>query len=195
MLFAGTDNGLYVSFNRGKFWELFQNGIPNVAIHDLVIQPEARHLIVGTHGRSIYKADISPLQKLTPDMLSKNLVVFELDNITHSDSWGNPSSTWGKPNTPGVDIIFYSNKADTYSVEVKSQDGIVVSESQLSADKGLNIMSYDVAFSKTGKTAYLKHRKTALKTAKNGKTYLPKGKYAVEIVAKKAKQIVNFAIE
>lgn len=195
LLFAGTDNGLYVSFNRGKFWELFQNGIPNVAIHDLVIQPEARHLLVGTHGRSIYKADISALQKLTPDMLSKSLVVFELDNITRSDRWGNPSSTWGKPSTPGVDIIFYSDKAEAYSVKVKGANGTVVSESELNADKGLNILSYDVAFSKTGKTAFLKSNKIALKTAKNGKTYLPKGKYAVEIAAKKEKQTVNFTIE
>ncbi|MEM7382663.1 MAG: glycosyl hydrolase, partial [Bacteroidota bacterium] len=41
LLFAGTDNGLYASFDQGLSWELFQNGIPNVAVHDLVIQPEA----------------------------------------------------------------------------------------------------------------------------------------------------------
>ncbi|MCW5516320.1 WD40/YVTN/BNR-like repeat-containing protein [Muriicola sp. Z0-33] len=195
LLFAGTDNGLYVSFNRGDSWELFQNGIPNVAIHDLVIQPEARHLVVGTHGRSIYKADIAELQQLTPDMLSKNLVVFEPENIKHSDRWGNPSGQWSTPNTPGIDITFYSDKAEIYRAEVKSQEGIVVSSSELSADKGLNIMSYDVAFSKSGKTAYLKRNKKALRTAKNGKTYLPQGKYTVEITTKKLKETVHFEIK
>jgi len=40
MLYLGTDNGAYVSFNRGDTWELFSNGVPNVAVHDIVIHPE-----------------------------------------------------------------------------------------------------------------------------------------------------------
>ena len=43
----------------------FQKGLPSVAIHDLVIQPSAKHLILGTHGRSLYKASIAPLQLMT----------------------------------------------------------------------------------------------------------------------------------
>ena len=61
LIFVGTDNGLYVSLDRGKSWQSLQNGMPNVAVHDLVIQPIAKHLLVGTHGRSIYKVDISTL--------------------------------------------------------------------------------------------------------------------------------------
>jgi len=195
LLYAGTDDGLYVSFNKGKSWELFQNGIPNVAIHDLVIQKEAKHLLVGTHGRSIYKADIAALQRLTPELLSKNLVVFKPDNIKYSDRWGNPGSSWSKPNTPGIEIVFYTNKQEIFKAEVKSQDGVVVSATELSSDKGLNIMSYDVAFTKVGKSAYLKRNKVALKTAKNGKTYLPKGKYTVEITANKGSEATEFIIE
>ncbi|MEM9686464.1 MAG: glycosyl hydrolase, partial [Bacteroidota bacterium] len=42
ILYLGTDNGLYVSFDQGTRWEAFSKGLPNVAVHDLVIQPEAR---------------------------------------------------------------------------------------------------------------------------------------------------------
>ena len=195
LLFVGTDNGLYASFDLGKSWELFQNGIPNVAVHDLVIQPEARHLLVGTHGRSIYKADIARLQKMTPEMMAKELVVFKLENIKHSDRWGNSFSTWGKPNTPGIDIIFYSKSRQTYSAEVKTHEGIVVSAAEMEGDKGFNIMSYDAAFTKSGKLAYLKKNKKELKEAKNGKTYLPKGKYVVELSGNKASEKVEFEIE
>ena len=38
MLYVGTDNGLYVSFNKGNSWEVFSRNLPNVAVHDLVIQ-------------------------------------------------------------------------------------------------------------------------------------------------------------
>ena len=59
VLYVGTDNGLFVSLDKGNTWQDFSNEIPNVAIHDLKIQAKAKELIVATHGRSIYKIDIS----------------------------------------------------------------------------------------------------------------------------------------
>ena len=195
LLFVGTDNGLYVSFDRGDSWQVFQNGIPNVAVHDLVIQPEKKHLLVGTHGRSIYKADISKLQKMTADALSQKLLVFEVDNIKHSSRWGNSWSSWGEPSTPGLDIVFYTTEADTFKATIKTVNGIPVSATEIEADKGLNILSYDVAFSKSGKAAYLKKNKKELKEAKNGKTYLPKGKYFVELQGNGTAEKGEFEIE
>lgn len=195
LLFVGTDNGLYASFNRGQSWEGFQNGMPNVAVHDLVIQPEAKHLIVGTHGRSMYKADISTLQQMTPEIMAKDVYVYKLENIKHSARWGNSFSTWRKPQTPGLDITFYSSMPDTFTAQIKTVDGIIVSKTDLEATKGLNVLSYDVAFSKAGKSAYLKKHKTELKAAKNGETYLPKGNYVVEINGNNSKEKVAFEIE
>ena len=195
LLFVGTDNGLYMTVNQGNSWELFQNGIPNVAVHDLVIQPEAKDLLVGTHGRSIYKTNISCLQEMNKEILAKELHVFKPDNLKHSQRWGNPYSSWSKPNTPGLDIIFYSQKSTNYSAKVLSSDKTVVSESVLKADKGLNIMSFDVAFSKKGKLDYLKKNKVKLKTAEDGKTYLPIGVYEVEISSGTATEKINLKIE
>ncbi|QCX01779.1 glycosyl hydrolase [Aggregatimonas sangjinii] len=195
LLFLGTDNGLYVSFDRGDSWEVFQNGMPNVAVHDLVIQPEAKHLLVGTHGRSIYKADISHLQSLTSDILSKELHVFQPENMKHSERWGNSWSSWGKPQTPGLDIVLYSSTPTNFKAKIYTVDGIIVSETEIQGDKGLNILSYDMAFSKLGKAAYLKKKKVELKEAKNGKTYLPKGKYVVEIDGDGTEEEVEFEIE
>lgn len=195
LLFVGTDNGLYVSFNRGKSWEVFQNGMPNVAVHDLVIQQEAKHLLVGTHGRSIYKTDISDLQQLTPEILNKDLYVFDAKNIKHSERWGNSFSTWREPNTPGLDISFYSSLDEIYTAKINTADGVVVSETEITADKGLNILSYDVAFSKAGAMAFRSKNKMELKEAKNGKTYLPKGSYIVEIAGNGKTDKTEFEIE
>ncbi|MBT8279959.1 MAG: glycosyl hydrolase, partial [Muriicola sp.] len=181
LLFAGTDNGLYVSLDQGQHWDLFQNGIPNVAVHDLVIQSEAKHLVVGTHGRSIYKADIALLQQMDSDMLSVDLLVFDIPEIKHSSRWGNSWSSWSEPYTPGIDIAFYTRKKGEFSAKISTQDGIEVSAFDLEADKGFNILSYDVAFSKQGKSEYLKKYKVELKTADDGKTYLPKGTYELMI--------------
>ena len=195
LLFVGTDNGLYASFDRGQNWEMLQNGMPNVAVHDLVIQPEAKHLVVGTHGRSIYKVDISALQQMNKETMSKDLVVFGVDDIKHSKNWGNSWSSWVKPHTPGVDVYFYSKAPSTFTASVKSSDGTEVSSSSMDGDKGLNILSYDVAFSKKGKSSYLKKNKMKLEEAKNGKTYLPKGAYTIEISGNGNSEKIEFKIE
>ena len=195
LLFVGTDNGLYVSFNQGASWELFQNGMPNVAVHDLVIQPEAKHLLVGTHGRSVFKADISTLQQMNAKVMGKDLHLFGVNNIAHSKRWGNSWSSWGKPQTPGLDITFYCTKPGVCSASVKTIDGIEVSTAKIDAVKGFNILSYDVAFTKEGKRNFLKKNKMKLTETKNGKTYLPKGKYSVEISGNGAKERIEFEIE
>jgi photosystem II stability/assembly factor-like uncharacterized protein len=195
LLFAGTDNGLYASINQGKSWETFQNDMPNVAIHDLVIQPESKHLIIATHGRGIYKSDIAPLQLMTPMIVSKDLHVFDVENINHSSQWGNSWSSWMKANTPGLDLTFYSSKADTFTATVKTDDDILVSATEVKGDKGLNVLSYDVAFSKIGKMNYLKKHKTKLDSAKDGKTYLPKGNYTIELMVNGGKETKTFTIE
>ena len=181
LLFAGTDNGLYVSFNRGMQWEVFQSGIPNVAVHDLVLQDEAKHLLVGTHGRSIYLADISVLQQMDSSVMGSELFVFDLPEIKHSESWGNPPNAWTKPDTPGLDIQFFAAAPGTISVEVLTVDGVEVSSASVEADRGINVLSYDVAFSKKGLSNYLRKYKRELREAKDGKTYLPTGSYEVKI--------------
>lgn len=195
LLFVGTDNGLYASFNRGESWELFQNGMPNVAVHDLVIQPEAKHLLIGTHGRSIYKANISALQQMQPETMSKDLVVFKVDDIKHNKNWGNSWSTWIQPDTPGLDINFYCSADGPCSAKVLTANGTEVSSAEMEAVKGLNVLSYDLAFSKKGKSNFLKKNKMKLVEAKNGKTYLPKGSYVVEISASGKQEKIEFKIE
>lgn len=195
LLFVGTDNGLYVSFNRGGTWELFQNGMPNVAVHDLVIQPEAKHLLIGTHGRSIYKADIAALQQIKSEVLSKDLVVFGVEDIKHSKSWGNSWSSWITPDTPGLDVNFYCTAPGTCTAKVLTANGTEVSSTEMDVSKGLNVLSYDLAFSKKGKSNFLKKNKMKLTEAKNGKTYLPKGSYAVEISVNGKVEKIEFKVD
>lgn len=195
LLFAGTDNGLYASLNQGKRWEVFQNGIPAVAMHDLVIQQEERHLLVGTHGRSIYQAEIEPLQKLTPELLTRELVLFGVENLTYSDKWGDAPNSWSQASTPGLDFVFYCKSEQLVKVEVKTENGIVVSSTEINADKGLNVLSYDVAFTESGKRDFLKKNKSKIKEAKNGKTYLPQGKYEVVLKTQKNKADTRFELE
>ncbi|MEE3372183.1 MAG: hypothetical protein VX346_22805 [Planctomycetota bacterium] len=62
LLYVGTDLGVYVSINGGTAWQSLCNHLPTTPVHDLVVHPRARELIIGTHGRSIYVLDVSAIQ-------------------------------------------------------------------------------------------------------------------------------------
>ena len=78
LLFAGSEFALFVSLDGGKSWTRLMNGMPTVAMHDLVIHPRDFDLVAGTHGRGIYILDdITPLEQLTPQVLAAPAYLFE----------------------------------------------------------------------------------------------------------------------
>ncbi|QMU66785.1 MAG: glycosyl hydrolase [Flavobacteriaceae bacterium] len=181
LLYIGTDNGVYASFDRGDKWFPFHKGLPNVAVHDLAVQPEAKHLIVGTHGRSLYKANIAPLQLMTKELAAKKHHIFAISPIRKRENWGSSWSKWLKPNTPKITIPYYSKEKKKTTIAVYLNT-IKVNSIPVNADTGINEAVFDVSFSKKGKKAYLnKHKENTLKEAKNGVYYLPKGEYTVKI--------------
>jgi hypothetical protein len=65
LLFVGTEFGAFYTATGGKTWTQLKYNIPTVAVHDIVIHPRERDLVIGTHGRGIYIIDdITPLEKL-----------------------------------------------------------------------------------------------------------------------------------
>jgi ligand-binding sensor domain-containing protein len=182
LLYLGTDNGAYVSFDMGTSWEVFSEGLPNVAVHDMVVQPEANDLLLGTHGRSIYKANIDALQQMNSDLKSKPITIFEVSPVRHSSRWGSAWSPWSEAYAPNKTIQFYSSTSGEKTMTVLSENGAVLNSIQLKADKGFNYVDYDLTLSEKGKKALEKENKE-LKIGKsgNGKYYLPKGVYTIEI--------------
>ena len=79
LLFLGTDDGLYVSFDAGTQWQKWTEGFPTVSTKDLVIQPREHDLIIGTFGRAAWVLDdIRPLRALATDklILEKDIKLF-----------------------------------------------------------------------------------------------------------------------
>ena len=67
ILYVGTDGGLYVSKNSGVEWNIWNKGMPlSVPVHDIAIQERENEILLGTHGRSIYVADLNPMHGLEP---------------------------------------------------------------------------------------------------------------------------------
>jgi len=69
LLFAGTEHGVYVSFDNGGRWRALSLNLPDVQVSDLVV--EARDVVIATHGRAFWVLDnIAPLRQLTAEMLA-----------------------------------------------------------------------------------------------------------------------------
>ncbi|MHB1765976.1 MAG: WD40/YVTN/BNR-like repeat-containing protein [Gammaproteobacteria bacterium] len=75
LLFAGTEFGLYVSFDHGAHWQRFNLNLPTTAIHDIAIHNN--DLIVGTHGRGIWVLDdITSLIQDRPGLAKRTAFLF-----------------------------------------------------------------------------------------------------------------------
>jgi photosystem II stability/assembly factor-like uncharacterized protein len=64
ILYLGTDSGVYASITGGRAWMSIGATLPTVPVHDLVVHPRESELVIATHGRSVYVADIKPVRNL-----------------------------------------------------------------------------------------------------------------------------------
>lgn len=77
MLYLGTENTIYISFNDGKNWLPLQNNLPHAPVHHMVIQEHFNDLVVATYGRGFWiMDDITPLQQLTDEVLASDVHMF-----------------------------------------------------------------------------------------------------------------------
>ncbi len=81
LVFAGTENGLWISMDEGKTWTQLRNGFPSVSTMDLVIQERESALIIGTFGRSIWILDdLISLRKMAASTSRKDFEVFPVND-------------------------------------------------------------------------------------------------------------------
>jgi photosystem II stability/assembly factor-like uncharacterized protein len=65
LVYLGTEEGIWISFDGGRTWQSFKNDLPTVSVHDIRIQPQTDDMVIATHGRAVYiMDDIRPVQEL-----------------------------------------------------------------------------------------------------------------------------------
>lgn len=195
ILYVGTDNGLYISLDRGQSFVYMDNNLPAVAVHDLVIHPRENELIVGTHGRSLYLADVSQIEQFTDELMAEELHVFDFDAPRASSRWGR--TTFGNTTEPQIEIPVYAKTEGTATVTVKisGNESLVLKTFETDLNAGLHYVTYDLSVDPEQLEAYRaalnekvkkNEKPVTLKKADNEKLYLQAGKYVVEFTKGKS---------
>src|SRR5688572_21511848 len=130
LLYAGTETGMYVSFDNGERWQSLQLNLPVVPITDLAVQKREKELVVATQGRSFWVLDDLPLLHQLMDAGGLNSVsetrLFQpKDPYRMAGGGGGPlpqTATVGRNPANGV-VVYYSLKAKpTTAVELEFLD-------------------------------------------------------------------------
>jgi photosystem II stability/assembly factor-like uncharacterized protein len=143
LLFAGTDLGVYVTIDGGMHWTKMKNNMPTQPVHDLKIQPRENDLIVATHGRGMFIADISPIQELSGEVLAKDIHLFAIKpkvRWTGFDRSNSSSSNFAGQSEPsGIVINYYLKSKPKGEVNIQIFKGrMLLNEVKGPADPGLN---------------------------------------------------------
>ena len=92
LLFAGTEFGLWVSWDRGANWTALKNNFPTVPVDDIEIQARENDLVLATHGRSIWVFDdLTPIEKMDAIVAASPLAFFPPRTAT---SWNVSNRRW-----------------------------------------------------------------------------------------------------
>lgn len=105
LLYAGTETGVFVSFDDGANWQSLQLNLPVVPIHDMVVKED--DLVVATHGRSFWILDdLTPLHQITDKVAQSDFFLFKPRGTFSMRGWGWPRPNVGQ-NPPSGSVIYY----------------------------------------------------------------------------------------
>jgi len=147
ILYAGLYRGVYISPDRGGSWSLLGPQMAAVCISDLVIQEREMDLVVGTHGRGIYKMNLKPIHRAfetgspqPPILFDTPAVFYPWINDTHRDI--------SMKTVEKVPITFYLASDAEVILNVKDKKERIVWSKKLLANKGFNQFRWDLIIEK-----------------------------------------------
>ena len=124
LLYAGTETGMYVSFDDGANWRALQLNMPVVPVTDLTIHKRDRDLVVATQGRSFYILDdLSVLHAMRDDITRAGAHLFKPEDTYRTGGAGGfqlPATATVGANPPSGVVVYYhlKNKVDDKAGEV-----------------------------------------------------------------------------
>ncbi|WP_462219517.1 WD40/YVTN/BNR-like repeat-containing protein [Ferruginibacter sp.] len=158
LLYAGTEYGMYISYDDGASWKTFQLNLPMVPITDMTIKEN--DLVVATQGRAFWVLDdLSVVQQKANGISSKNIFVFAVNDAYRFDGSQNVNAKNAGMNPPNGSIINYYvkniNDSSKVSIEIldknKKQIKLFATnakekEDKIDVNKGMNQFVWNMLY-------------------------------------------------
>ena len=161
LLYLGTENALYVSFDDGDTWQSLMTDLPASPIYGIVIQERFNDLVIGTYGRGFWiMDDLSALQQLTPAMVAavqsgasggpaahlfEPRPAFRFHNITApASSAGDPSAGENPPRGASINYWLGEETEVPVRVRISNSAGETVRQLDGTRTAGINRVWWDL---------------------------------------------------
>lgn len=147
LLYAGTELGIFASFNHGRTWTDLRLGLPPLSVRDMVVHPRDNDLVIATHARGFYILDdVTPLQNLAGG-IPEDMALFPPRRATRytpaSDTSTIGDNVFAARNKPyGAVLSYYLAETlpqeKSIELEILNADGQVIQSLEGPGEKGVN---------------------------------------------------------
>ena len=151
MLYLGTDNAVYVSWDDGAHWILLNNNLPPAPVYWLTIQKRFNDLVIATYGRGDYILDdVTPLRNFDKARDTNEAYLFPPRSAyrfreANASRMSEPGDRIIGQNPPyGADINFYLPRAGSATISVAGADGKTIRSLAIDGQPGVNRVWWDL---------------------------------------------------
>ena len=145
LLYAGSNHGVYISYDDGGSWQELNPGFPDIPVTDVI--PEHDELAMASHGRGFWILDnVAPLRQIQPGMTERDLVLFDPANAYRSTN-GVVLSWWlgDEPEAATLEILDASGEVvRTFAPAVEGEERDRWAGPALPMEAGLNRLRWDL---------------------------------------------------
>jgi photosystem II stability/assembly factor-like uncharacterized protein len=195
VLYAGTEFGIFATLDLGKHWvRLNGKSLPPAPVDDIIMHPNERDLVVGTHGRSIWILDdASFFAQLTSQTRGKSAVLLDIlpatPRLYFGRDYGSGQAIFRAKNPPMGAVLNYwlkEDSEDTASLSIADPSGFVIRKLEGTNRAGLNRVVWDLQ-------ADAKHRFSDVDQGYGQTPFVPAGDYKVTLTLgdEKSEKIVK----
>ena len=150
VLYLGTEFGAYVSLDRGISWAKMKD-LPTVSVHDFAQHPTMGDIVVGTHGRSLWVFDATPLRQYTRESMEeaenwlfKPKKALVLRNLPSRGPSGTRRFVGENPSSNAKIVYRLGSKAKDFSLSILGAGGEIVRTLEAENKRGLRSVTWDL---------------------------------------------------
>jgi hypothetical protein len=132
-----------VTKNGGKSWISLCANLPPAAVHDIAVQARERELVIGTHGRSVFKLDLAPVQDFSDEIAAEEIHLFPVRPavLPQARDYG---GDWDLETRQPAAFSYFLKSAGRVSLRILDDKGKAVLEREEQGRAGINVAVWDL---------------------------------------------------